>query len=154
MAGTTIVEDKKHATDSPAPNSGYTVNSIEETNSTPSYPQCRPFVNDFFASIHHVYPILDGKQEFLKRCETFWASNGFMERASFSALYYSVVSLGALIGQRDEELIDGKSNMSWSTHMFASAQSRCGNLGLVADLDMVQCYFFMVSLALQVLDVY
>lgn len=100
-------------------------------------------MNNFFTSVHHIYPILDGKQEFLKRCEALWGSKRFPGKLSFVALYYSVVSLGALIGQRDEELIDGKSNLTWLTHLFTIARTQCRDVELVVDLDLVQCYFFM-----------
>lgn len=152
--GTTVAKDNKPSTDLSPPRVGTTVNGIDHGSSRSYYPQCRPFVNNFFTSVHHIYPILDGKQEFLKRCEALWGSKRFPGKLSFVALYYSVVSLGALIGQRDEELIDGKSNLTWLTHLFTIARTQCRDVELVVDLDLVQCYFFMVSHAPLALEVY
>jgi hypothetical protein len=113
------------------------------------YPQCRKFIEDFFQTIHYVHPILD-KREFCLQCETLWSAtpatniNG-NSSSSFTALYYSILSLGAIVGLRDEEPIDGLSNLQWSRKFFDIARRCCNQLGLVTDLEMVQCYFFMVG---------
>ncbi len=112
---------------------------------TPShYPQCRGFLHGFFASIHYIHPIID-KPAFLKRCELLWSGTGEAKRnSSFTALYYSVLSLGALVGLRDDEPIDGVSNLQWSRKFFDLARSICNSLGMVTDLNMVQCFVLMV----------
>jgi hypothetical protein len=108
------------------------------------YPQCRSFLEGFFGTIHYIHPIID-KGGFLRRCELLWSGNGDVaQNSSFTALYYSILSLGALVGSRDDEPIDGIPNLQWSRKFFDEARSRCNKLGMVTDLDMVQCYFFMV----------
>jgi hypothetical protein len=115
---------------------------------TPShYPQCRGFLRGFFASIHYIHPIID-KAAFLQRCELLWSGKGEAKRnSSFTALYYSVLSLGALVGLRDDEPVGGISNLQWSRKFFDEARSICNKLGMVTDLDMVQCYILMVGYA-------
>jgi hypothetical protein len=111
-------------------------------------PRFRGFLENFFSSIHYIHPILD-KHEFLERCEKLWSA--FNDNSSndlslsFTALYYSVLSLGAIVGVRDEELIDGLNNLQWSRKFFDIARAQLTKLGLVTDLEMVQCYFFMVG---------
>ncbi|KAH8201690.1 hypothetical protein TruAng_004128 [Truncatella angustata] len=107
------------------------------------YPQCRNFILNYFTSIHFVHPFLD-KAEFLSRCEKLWSQEGDpLHTSSFAALYYSMLSLGALVGPREEEPIGGVSNLQWSRTFFDEAISRCHRLGMVTDLDMVQCYFML-----------
>lgn len=109
------------------------------------YPQCRGFLHGFFSSIHYIHPIID-KPAFLRRCELLWSGGEEASRnSSFTALYYSILSLGALVGLRDDDPVDGVENLQWSRRFFDEARSRCGRLGMVTDLDMVQCYIFMVG---------
>jgi hypothetical protein len=110
------------------------------------YPQCRNFIVNYFTSIHFIHPFLE-KAEFLSRCENLWSQQGDpLHTSSFAALYYSILSLGALVGPRDEEAIGGVTNLQWSRKFFDEAISRCHRLGMVTNLDMVQCYFMLVSL--------
>ncbi|GJD03588.1 C6 transcription factor [Colletotrichum higginsianum] len=96
-------------------------------------------------SIHYVHPILDRKL-FFDRCEELWARPGDVrEPSSFVALYYSILSLGALVGVREDEPVDGVGNLQWSRRFFDEAKRRCDQLGMVTDLEMVQCYFFLRS---------
>ncbi|OLN96829.1 putative transcriptional regulatory protein YJL206C-like protein 1 [Colletotrichum chlorophyti] len=109
------------------------------------YPQCRCFLQSFFSSIHYVHPILD-KKVFFDRCEQLWSNQDVTaEPSSFVALYYSILSLGALIGVREDEPIDGIENLQWSRKFFDEAKRRCDQLGMVTDLEMVQCYFFLAK---------
>ncbi|KAK4119489.1 hypothetical protein N657DRAFT_581552 [Parathielavia appendiculata] len=113
---------------------------------TPShYPQCRSFLDGFFGTIHFIHPIID-KGAFLRRCELLWSGAAeATQHSSFTALYYSILSLGALVGPRDDEPIDGTPNIQWSRKFFDEARFRCNKLGMVTDLEMVQCYFFMAK---------
>lgn len=107
------------------------------------YPQCRGFLENYFAAVHYIHPILD-KAEFFDRCESLWTPN-IEHSASFVALYYSVLSLGALISPRDDEPLRGLDNLRWSRMMFKEATTRCSQLTMVTDLNMVQCYFFLAK---------
>lgn len=108
-----------------------------------SFPQCRVFIDGFFSTLHYIFPILD-KALFMRRCEHLWATEGSAEKSSFLALYFSVLSLGALVGPRIDEPINGRDNLAWSRKFFEESRSLCSTLGMVTDLEMVQCYFFLV----------
>ncbi|EFY85752.1 hypothetical protein MAC_08222 [Metarhizium acridum CQMa 102] len=112
--------------------------------SSPYYPQCRSFILSFFSSIHYVHPILS-KAEFLGRCDQLLSGQHSSTETSFVALYYSILSLGALVGPRDDDPIDGIPNLQWSRAFFDEAVRRCHKLGMVTDLDMVHCYFFLAK---------
>ena len=105
--------------------------------------QCRTFLSFFFGSIHYIHPILD-KSLFLARCEDLLSGNPSSQSRTFTALFYSLLSLGALVGPRDEELVDNMGNLEWSRKFFDKARTLCGELSMATDLEMVQCYFFMV----------
>jgi hypothetical protein len=109
------------------------------------FSHCRGFLENYFAAIHYVHPILD-KQTFLDRCEGVWSgTEGADGPSSFVALYYSVLSLGALIGVRDDEPIDGIGNLQWSRKFFEVAKEHCNKLGMVTNLDMVHAYFLLAK---------
>lgn len=110
------------------------------------YRQCSVFLHNFFSTIHYIHPILD-KTYFLERCEILWSGdeNAIAQIASFVPLYYSVLSLGALVGYRDAEPVGGISNQEWSRKFFNEARQRFTSLEIVTDLEMVQCYFFLVN---------
>ncbi|KAB5543092.1 fungal-specific transcription factor domain-containing protein [Coniochaeta sp. 2T2.1] len=107
-----------------------------------SFPQCRVFIDGFFSTLHYIFPILD-KALFMRRCDGLWAAGVVAGDSSFAALYFSVLSLGALVGPRSEEPIDGRDNLAWSRKLFEDARDMCSALGMVTDLEMVQCYFFL-----------
>lgn len=112
------------------------------------YPQCRNFIENFFSTIHYIHPILD-KREFIQKCEALWSSctaeASSQQPTSFVALYYSILSVGAMVGVREEEDIDGLTNLQWSRKFFGMAWTCCHSLGLITNLDMVQCFFMMAK---------
>lgn len=109
------------------------------------YPQCRSFIDTYFTSLHYIHPILD-KRPFLDACEALWSGSAAEDQSlsTFEALYFSVLSLGAIVGVRDDEPIDGVDNLEWSRKFFQIAKDRCTRLGMVTDLSITQCYFIMV----------
>ena len=111
------------------------------------YPQCRGFIDTYFTSLHYIHPILD-KRPFLDACEALWAGSAAEDQglSTFEALYFSVLSLGAIVGVRDDEPIDGIDNLEWSRKFFQIAKDRCTRLGMVTDLSITQCYFIMVRI--------
>lgn len=109
------------------------------------YQECHGFINSFFATLHYIHPILD-RSTFLAHCENLWFGNPCTQSESFKALYYSILSLGALVGTRGEDLIDGLSNVDWSRRFFDQARSMSSTLNMTTDLEMVQCYFFMAKI--------
>ena len=116
---------------------------IPAHNAPAYYQQCRSFLNDFFGTIHYIHPILD-KASFLARCENLWFGEPCTQSQSFKAVYYSILSLGALVGVRDDEPIDAAGNLGWSRKFFDEARALSGGLNLTTDLEMVQCFFFLV----------
>ncbi|KAM6529312.1 hypothetical protein FALCPG4_007453 [Fusarium falciforme] len=107
------------------------------------YRQCHPFLNSFFMTLHYLQPMID-KAEFLAKCTALWES-ATSTNQSFVALYYSVLSLGALVAIRDEELIDGIENLQWSRIFFEEARSRA-SINMVTDIETVQCYFILAKI--------
>ncbi|KAH7159517.1 fungal-specific transcription factor domain-containing protein [Dactylonectria estremocensis] len=107
--------------------------------------KCSVFVHSFFSSNHYIHPILD-KHRFLQKCEQLWSGTDASQSSSFIALYYSILSLGALISVREEEPIDGITNRQWSRKFFDESLSHCYRMGMVTDLEMVQCYFFLAKI--------
>lgn len=110
--------------------------------------QCSVFLHNFFSTIHYIHPILD-KTSFLERSEILWSGDedAIRQQANFVPLYYSVLSLGALVGYRDTEPVGGISNQLWSRKFFKEARAKLPALEIVTDVDLVQCFFFLVSLA-------
>ena len=68
------------------------------------------------------------------------------------ALYYSLLSLGALVGWKDEESFPDLSNLEWSQILFDKARSLCSELSMTTDLQMCQCFFFMVRYSTSIPD--
>lgn len=122
---------------------------IDYPDSSNWFPQCRGFLEAFFTTIHYVHPILN-KHTFLQRCEALRSGSEAdgPHISSFAALYFSVLSLGALVGTRDDEPIDGINNLQWSRKFFEKAKACCNQIGMVTDLEMTQCYFMLVCLSI------
>jgi hypothetical protein len=132
-------------------NPGTTANHPDLQSCGPPFPdpsQCRHFVLNFFSSIHYIHPILN-KAEFLKEVTERTgrgdsSSTTTTTDSTFDALYFAVLSLGALVGPRDDEPLRGISNVRWSRAFFEEAVRRHIRTGMVTDLNMVQCYFILV----------
>lgn len=103
------------------------------------------FLDGYFENIHHIQPILE-KDEFVTRCEDLWFGRSQKQTHSFHALYYSVMSLGALVRVWDKSTICGMDRFQWSRKLFAEARLVINRLGTTTDLEMVQCLFIMVRI--------
>ncbi|KAK0383019.1 hypothetical protein NLU13_8935 [Sarocladium strictum] len=112
----------------------------------PDPAQCHIFVLNFFSSIHYIHPILD-KAGFLRELAERGGNSDSSSPtdSSFDALYYAILSLGALVGPRDDEPVGGISNVEWSRAFFKEAVRRHLRSGMVTDLNMVQCYFILAK---------
>lgn len=104
----------------------------------------RLFIDAYFDNLHFIHPILD-KDEFLTRCEYLWFGRPEGQTRSFVALYYSILSLGALIRGWDEKLLDGMDWFQWSRKLFTLAGSTLGELRSMNDLETIQCLIFMAK---------
>lgn len=118
------------------------VSVVESTH----FRQSSVFLHNFFSTIHYIHPILD-KTSFLERSEVLWSGDeaAIRQQATFVPLYYSVLSLGALVGYRDMEPVGGVSNQQWSRKFFNEARAKLPALEVVTSIDLVQCFFFLVS---------
>lgn len=110
------------------------------------YRQCSVFLHNFFSTMHYIHPMID-KTSFLERCEVLWSGDkeAMRQHASFVPLYFSILSIGALVGYRDIEPVGGVSNQKWSRRFFNEARARFKELELATDLEMVQTFFFMAK---------
>jgi hypothetical protein len=127
-----------------------TVLSVEEAQLSAMEPayyrQCSVFLHNFFSTMHYIHPMID-KTSFLERCEVLWSGDkeAMRQHASFVPLYFSILSIGALVGYRDIEPVGGVSNQKWSRRFFNEARARFKDLELATDLEMVQTFFFMAK---------
>lgn len=104
------------------------------------------FIDGYFNGIHYAQPFLDRRQ-FIQQCETLWRQGNSTCSNSFLALYYGVLSLGALLMVwPNEQLIDGQGRFQWSRKLFEKARLLAGQLGQTTDLEAVQCFFFLAKI--------
>lgn len=105
----------------------------------------RLFLEGHFQNIHFVHPIID-KVAFTNRCEDLWFGRENQQPKSFIALYYSIMSLGALVRTWDDgETIDGAGRLKWSRKLFNLARLALIPLKMSADLETIQSYFFLAK---------
>lgn len=104
------------------------------------------FIEGYFENIHYIQPILD-RDEFTTRCEDLWFGESQKQGASFHALYYSILSLGALVRVWEGEQLCGLDRFEWSRLLFNEARMVINRLGVTTDLEMVQCLFIVVRMA-------
>ncbi|OCL07386.1 hypothetical protein AOQ84DRAFT_341914 [Glonium stellatum] len=107
-------------------------------------PQSYVFFDTYFNNLHYIHPILD-QESFLHRCEELWQGNAQRQPRSFIALYFSVLSLGALIRTWTEQKINGMGRFEWSRMLFERAQFALGKPGLLNDLEAIQAMFIMAK---------
>lgn len=104
----------------------------------------RKFIEAYFSNIHCVQPIFD-EEIFLARCEDLWFDKHEKQSLVFIALYYITLSLGSLVMIWDEREIYGQDRFSWSRKFYNEAVTIVTQLGSETNLEMVQCYYLMVS---------
>jgi hypothetical protein len=94
------------------------------------------FVDSYFKSLHYVNPIID-QDVFLKRCQVLWNGSGPTMCQSFKALYFAVLSLGALTRAWTEGSINGMDRWAWCSLLFEKAETLMRNSS-VKNLETVQ----------------
>jgi hypothetical protein len=107
-------------------------------------PQANFFMAGYFDTLHHIHPIID-REDFNARARDLWL--GRFRSSSFMALYYSVLSLGALVRVWEEEEILGMTRFEWSRKLFQEAQACLDESKFANNLDTVQCLFIMVRIS-------
>ena len=105
----------------------------------------RTFLDAYFSNIHHIQPLFD-EDAFLSCCEDLWFDRAERQSLSFVALYYTTLSLGSLLMVNDGRLLYGSDRFTWSRKLFDKACEIVSQLSSATDLEMVQCYYMMVSL--------
>ena len=106
--------------------------------------QAGRFIHGYFDNLHFIHPILH-KGNFLARCEDLWFGRADRQTRGFIALYYSILSLGALVRVWDESTIDGMNRHQWSRKLFTHARTALGGIRSRTDLETIQCLIFMAK---------
>ncbi|OQV10195.1 Fungal specific transcription factor domain-containing protein isoform 1 [Cladophialophora immunda] len=106
----------------------------------------RKFIDAYFDNLHHIQPALD-QERFMTRCEELWFGAQVTYPSTFIALYYSVLSLGALLAYPKSGKFHGLEHFEWSRILFREACEAVLRLGHYTNLDMVQCYYMMAKIA-------
>jgi hypothetical protein len=101
------------------------------------------FIDSYFKTLHFIHPILD-QDVFLKRSHSLWMG-GTLSR-SFKALYFSVLSLGALTRTWTEGFMDGMDRDTWTRLLFERAELMMGRPGSLNDLEAVQAPIIMAQI--------
>lgn len=105
------------------------------------------FMDGYFENLHFIHPFLN-RTDFVARAEMLWLGQLDDRNLSFKALYFSVLSLGALIREWDGpegDLIDGLGRFDWSRRLFNDANECLYAHRFATDLDTVQCLILMVG---------
>lgn len=102
------------------------------------------FLDAYFSNIHHIQPLFD-EESFLSRCESLWFSNPEQPPLSFLALYYATLSLGCLVTTSEDWEKHGCHRSTWSRKLLGEALSIVHQLGSATDMEIVQCYYMIVS---------
>ena len=105
----------------------------------------RRFLDAYFSNIHHIQPLFE-EDVFLARCEDLWFNRPSKQPLSFVALYYATISLGSLVNTFETPEISGANRFTWSRKLFNDALTIVTRLGTATDVEMVQCFYMMVSL--------
>lgn len=104
----------------------------------------RRFLDAYFSNIHHIQPLFE-EEVFLARCEDLWFNRPGKQPLSFVALYYATLSLGSLVMTFETPEISGADRFTWSRKLFNDALAIVTRLGTATDVEMVQCFYMMVS---------
>lgn len=107
------------------------------------------FLDGYFENLHFIHPLLD-KDDFFARAESLWLQRQSTKDASFRALYFAVLSLGALVRTWSEGTLDGLSRFEWSRKLFDEAERCLIESRFSTDFETVQCLFIMVSIPAEV----
>ncbi|EXJ63689.1 hypothetical protein A1O7_00024 [Cladophialophora yegresii CBS 114405] len=106
--------------------------------------QSRFFLDGYFQNLHFIHPVIS-RESFYSKCEDLWFDRSDSPPPSFVALYYAIMSLGAIIQEWDEETLDGMGRFDWARKMFHLAS---GALELTLghnDLETVQACLIMAK---------
>jgi len=126
----------------PAPSSGADFASFEAERY--HFRQAHLFLDGYFNNLHFVHPILD-RASFLARCEDLWFGRSDRQSRTFVGLYYSVMSLGALVREWERQELDGFGRFQWSRKLFQHALLALDSFRFPNDIETVQCLVFLAK---------
>lgn len=106
--------------------------------------QALMFLDTYFKNLHYIHPIIE-QADIYRRCDDLWNGRGHRQSRSFKALYFSLLSLGALIRTWTEHRINGMSRFEWSRTLFQKAEVTLGRPGVSNDVHAVQALFIMAK---------
>lgn len=106
--------------------------------------QAHLFLDGYFQNLHFIHPILN-RTAFLARCEDLWFGRSERQPKSFVALYYSVMSLGALVREWDRQELDGLGRFEWSRKLFQDALCLIESLRSRTDVEVIQCLIMLAK---------
>ncbi|OCT55141.1 hypothetical protein CLCR_00023 [Cladophialophora carrionii] len=106
--------------------------------------QSRFFLDGYFQNLHFIHPVIS-REDFWSKCEDLWFGRSESPPSGLVALYYSIMSLGAIIQEWDEETIDGMSRFDWARKMFHLASGALELTPSHNDLQTVQACLIMAK---------
>ncbi|KAK5168690.1 uncharacterized protein LTR77_005999 [Saxophila tyrrhenica] len=106
------------------------------------FAQAHLFIDTYFSGLHYIHPIID-KDSFMSRANDIWFEGSASTTTSFLALYFSLMSLGALMMTWQDEVLDGHTRFQWSRRLFGEALSCLNQLQFSNDLDTVHSLYLM-----------
>jgi hypothetical protein len=109
------------------------------------------FIETYFKTLHFVHPILD-QQIFLKRCHSLWSGEGRQPSQAFRAMYFSVLSLGALTRVWTEDSISSLGRYEWTRLLFEKAEQTLGAPGALNNLEAVQAQYLLAVVCQHLLN--
>lgn len=107
--------------------------------------QASMFLDTYFKNLHYVLPIVD-QADTLTRCEDLWHGRAHLQSRSFKALYFSLMSLGALTRNWTEHKIYGMGRFEWSRTLFQKAEVELGRPGALNDIHAIQALVIMAKI--------
>jgi hypothetical protein len=109
------------------------------------------FIDTYFKTLHFVHPIID-QQVFLERCHKLWSGDAPQPSRSFKALYFAILSLGALTRTWTEDSINGSGRYEWTRLLFEKAEQYLGIPGTLNNLEAVQAQFLLAVICQHLLN--
>ena len=106
--------------------------------------QSPQFLPGYFQNLHYIHPFVD-REGFYVKCEDIWFGRSGKHGRSFIALYYAIMSLGALTREWDEDTPKTMTRFDWSRKMFRLATVALGDFPGPNDLESVQACIIMAK---------
>jgi hypothetical protein len=102
----------------------------------------RGFIQNYFTTLHVVHPIID-ESIFMERSQRLWNGESPQPSQAFKALYFAVLSLGALTKNWAAGEMNGIGRYEWTRLLFEKAEQLLGIPGSLNNLEAVQSQFLL-----------